>query len=508
MSKLPKKHSESRYQQYLKARYRTLLSYTGGVLMLIGGSILLPLVALLFYPSELHQAPGFMLAGGAMIGTGYVLWRWRPDKGPPASLTLQEGMVIIVLAWGISIVAGAVPFMLAAGLSPTQAFFESTSAWTSTGLTVVNTEEVSRVVLVYRSITQYVGGAGFAIIVLSAIQGPTGVGLSTAEGRDEQLAPNVRDSAMLVMRIYAGYAVLGIVAYLLVGMNAFDAFNHALTAVATGGFSTRNESIAFYDSAAIEIVSILLMILGSINFLAIYLLLRRRVRSFVMNGEIQFFAALLPLFALVVFLGTALETYDALDKQIRVAVFEVASALTTAGFTSTTYVGWTAVGWLALTVCMIIGGGIGSTAGGIKQFRVLFLLRAVVWELQRAFLPPHAVNEPHIWRGDHKIFLTDRRVRLTGVFIFLYLVTWLVGGGIIAAHGHGLERSLFEFSSALGTAGLTSGITNPEAPASVLWTLNVGMLLGRLEFFAFIIGVLTLGRDLRIIFFGDMHLNV
>ncbi len=483
------------------------MGYTGGVLMMIGVSILLPLVALLFYPHELHQAPGFILAGGGLTGLGYFLWWGRRHADSPESLTLQEGMVIIVLAWVISIAAGAVPFMLEADMGFTLAVFESTSAWTSTGLTVVNTEQVSRVVLVYRSMTQFVGGAGFAIIVLSAIQGPAGVGLSAAEGRDEQLAPNVRDSANIVMRIYLGYAALGFLGYLLAGMNGFDAFNHALTAVATGGFSTRNESIAFYDSAAIEFVSVLLMILGSINFLAVYMLLRRKYRMFFRNGEVQFLAVIVPAFILVVFFTTALDAYDALDKQIRVTVFEVTSALTTAGYTSTTYTDWPAVGWLALTLCMVIGGGIGSTAGGIKQFRVIFLLRAVAWELQRAFLPPHAVNVPSIWRGDHEVFLADRRVRLAGVFVFLYLMTWLLGGGVIAAHGHSLERSLFEFSSALGTAGLTSGITNPDAPASILWTLNAGMLLGRLEFFALIIGVLTLLRDLRIILVGEFNPN-
>ncbi|MGF1505572.1 MAG: potassium transporter TrkG, partial [Anaerolineae bacterium] len=151
----------------------------------------------------------------------------------------------------------------------TQAAFEAVSGWTSTGLTTLDVENAPRIILMYRSITQVVGGAGFVIIMMSAIAGPAGIGLTSAEGRNAQLVPNIRDSANIVLRIYVGYMVFGVIALAIAGMPLFDALNHGLTAVSTGGFSTRAESIGYYDSVAIEGVIIEMMWLGATKLLTV-----------------------------------------------------------------------------------------------------------------------------------------------------------------------------------------------------------------------------------------------
>ena len=327
------------------------------------------------------------------------MWRFLAPK-KIISLSLPEGSVIVVLSWLVAIVVGTIPFMLIQGLNFTQAMFESTSGWTTTGLSVVDVTQASRLILLYRSNIELAGGGGFAIIALAAISGLSGAGLTSAEGRTEQLAPNVRRSAKLVLSIYSGYAVVGILALWLAGMGWFDAVNHSFAALSTGGFSTRTDSIGYWDSPAVEAVTIVLMLLGTLNFLTSYFLLRGKLKAVFRNGEVRLMALVVPLCALIIFFGIAVNLYETLSKGIRVAIFETITALSTTGFSTVGYRDWNSLGWTILIILMLIGGGTGATAGGIKQFRIYALYRALLWEVKRMLQPKNTVTEPNYWQGD------------------------------------------------------------------------------------------------------------
>ncbi|MEO1646754.1 MAG: potassium transporter TrkG, partial [Chloroflexota bacterium] len=361
------------------------------------------------------------------------------------SPNLQEGMVSIVLSWVVAILFGTVPFLLISNLTFSQAIFESTSGWTTTGLSVVDVTTAPPIILLYRSIIQLVGGAGFAIIVLSSITGPVGSGLSEAEGRDDKLAPNVRHSAGLVLRIYISYVIFGIVAYALAGMPVFDAVNHAFAAVSTGGFSTRPESIGYYDSIAIEAVTFVLMLLGTLNFLTAWLVVRGKWRDVLRNGEIRLFAVLLPIAATLIFASLVGQLYTNAGETMRVALFETFSALSTTGFSITSYGAWTPSAIMVMIIIMTIGGGSGSTSGGIKQFRIYILLNALYWEIRKAFLPENAVNRASIWRGSERVPLTDKQVRRTALYLFFYVSLFFVLTLGILFHGnYTVAQALFE----------------------------------------------------------------
>jgi len=486
---------DSRHAVFLRQRYRVILGYTGLIAALIGGIILTPLCLLPAWPGESSLAWGFLLPGAGLAVAGAALWRsFLPRSGE--SLPQAEAWVVIVLSWALAVLVGALPFLAVGGLDLTQALFESTSGWTTTGLSVVDVTVASPLILFYRSVMQLAGGAGLAIIMLSALAGPAGTGLSTAEGRADQLVPQVRQSAKLVLTIYAGYTVLGCAALRLAGMAWFDAVNHAFAALSTGGFSTRAESIGYWDSPQIEAVTVVLMLLGTMNFLTAYALLHGKLRAVGKNGEIRLQALLLPLAALVLFAGVSSGLYPTLGKQLRSAVFEAVTALSTTGFSTVGYGDWSGLGWLVLIVLMLIGGGTGSTAGGLKQYRVYALYRGLLWELRRRRLPRGAVTEPDVWVGDSRRFLKDRELLQIALFVCLYLATLALGTGILAAYGYPLRESLFEFASALGTVGLSTGVTAADAPKGLLWAETTGMLLGRLEFFVIFLGVTKLLGDL------------
>jgi len=489
-----------RQKLYLRKRYRAILSYTGAILLMGAGLMLSPLVMLIFWPHEWRLAlPGFILPSLALGLPGAILWKLLRGKDPVV-LTVQEGGVIVVLSWFVVCLSSSWPFIAVQGLDFSQATFESVSGWTTTGLSVVEVAEASHLILFWRSIMQLAGGAGLAIIMIAAIAGPVGPGLSAAEGRSEQLVPQVRESAKIVTTIYAGYAVTGTVALWLAGMEPFDALNHAFTAISTGGFSTRPESIGYWSSAAIEAVVIPLMILGNLNFITAYLLLQRRFRAVLRNGEVRLVAVLLPAFALICFWLVCRSLYATLAKQARVAIFETVSALTTTGFSTVSYQNWNGLGFLLLITLMLIGGGTCSTAGGIKQYRIFVLVKSIVWDLRRAFLPRTAVVESFVWRGEQQDFLNEARIRKVATFVFLYLATYTAGTAVLAAHGYSLKESLFELASAIGTVGLSVGVTAASSPPLVLWTEACGMILGRLEFFVILIGLVKIFRDVSAMF--------
>jgi len=461
--------------------------------------MLAPLLVLLTWPGESVYSIGFIIPGLILVGVGTGIWR-AFRSSTPINLTVQEGGVIVLLSWVVVCFFSALPFMIVQGLNFTQSIFESVSGWTTTGLSVVDVAKSSHMILLWRSIMQLVGGAGMAVIMLAAIAGPVGTGLSVAEGRSKQLVPHVRESVKLVLFIYAGYALIGIFAYLLAGMGLFDAINHAFAAISTGGFSTHPQSIGHWNSIVIEAVTIPLMILGNLNFLTAYLLLHGKFKHAYQNGEVRVMATLILFCVLILLLLVCGGVYPTFSKSIRVAIFETITALTTTGFSSTNYANWSSLGFFILIVLMLIGGGTCSTAGGIKQYRIYLLFKSLWWEIRRPFLPRTAVVENYVWQGERKDFISDQRIRQVATFVFLYLGTYVIGAGILAAHGYGLKESLFEFASALGTVGLSVGVTNAHSPALVLWTTTLGMFLGRLEFFVIIVSLGKIIRDSIIMF--------
>lgn len=475
--------------------YAIIFHYTGLLLILAGVLMLSPLLCLPFYPKEISQLWGFAIPAVVEISLGILCWiLFRTKNGQ--SMDLQQSAVIIVVSWITVCFFSAWPLIAIQKMSYTQAIFESVSGWTTTGLSVVDVEQSSHIILLWRSIMQWAGGAGLAIIMLAMIVGPTGPALGIAEGRSQQLVPQVRHSAKIVMMIYTGYAVFGVVAYRLAGMEVFDAINHTFAAISTGGFSTKTASIGHWNSLAIEAVTLPLMVLGNMNFLTAYLLLHGKFKAVSRNGELRLLLLLIAIGSAVLFFTVCTNMYPILSKSARIAVFETITALTTTGFSTVGYGNWNSVGILLMIGLMLIGGGTCSTAGGIKQYRIYVLYKSIIWEIKSFFLPRSTITENYIWQGEQKDFISEARIRQIGTFVFLYLATYALGSLILASTGIGLKESLFEFASALGTVGLSVGVTSPQASPVILWTEIIGMFLGRLEFFVILTGLIKIAQDI------------
>lgn len=486
-------HGKKAYQLLLSQRYRLVFGYAGLILILVGAILLAPVLAFLAYPGEGRLWPYFVLPAGLLILPGLLAWK---RMLPAPALSLTEGAAVVVLAWGGAILIGSMPFLLIDGLGPTRAIFEATSGWTTTGLSVLEVDKAPAALLLYRSILQLAGGAGLAILMVSLISIPAAPGLSMAEGRREQLVPHVVRSAKLVVRIYAAYILLGIVGLGLAGMGWFDAVLHTFAAVSTGGFSSKAGSIGAWNDPAVEAVIMVLEVLGMTSFLTAYRVARGHWQAAYRSPELRLFFFLVPTAASALLMFTAATLYPSMAEATRICLFETVSALSTTGFTVTTYRHWNDSGLLVLTLLMMIGGGVGSTAGGIKQMRIILLYRLLSWEVRKYFMPAR-IDRPAIRQGDEVYTLREAEIVDLSVFHFLYFFTLAAGTFVIVAHGVPLAAALFEMASAVSTVGLSVGLTGPETPPVILWTQIAGMILGRLEFLTIIIGLARIAEDIK-----------
>jgi trk system potassium uptake protein TrkH len=282
-------------------------------------------------------------------------------------------------------------------------------------------------------------------------------------------------------------------------MGVFDSWNHACAAISTGGFSTRAHSIGAWDSRNIEAISIVLMILGNLNFLTAWLVVRGRWDAIARNSELRFFVSMFLVATAAIGLHLPeLLARGAVDSVWGI-IFEVLSAFTTTGFTASDYRVWPEPAVLSLVGLMIIGGGMCSTAGGIKQLRVITLTKHLLRTVRLFAAPPGLRLPVLVYDAESRSRVTDDDIAPLVAFIMLYIAILAIGAFFLSQFGYPFIEALFEISSALGTVGLSIGITGPATPGAVLMILTPAMILGRLELFVFLGALASLAKPLNLL---------
>lgn len=475
------------------AGYSLIRSYLGVILILIGCVLLLPLLVLFAYPEEVVFAKYFLVPSLVSIVVGLamsVLIIGRPKE----KLERNHDAIIITTAWIMAILISTVPFVWAKQLNFIHALFECTSGYATVGLTVVDVTNMPHIFLMFRSIMLLFGGVGLVLVVTTVMSRYYGMKLYQAEGHADRIMPNLINSARVIIAIYLCYILIGTIMYIFFGMNGFDAINHAISALSTGGFSTQSNSIAFYSSPQIEYVSIVLMLLGSISFLLHLAVIKGEWRKFIKHCETKL------MFWLIV-IATPVVAFLLLDNFtgdiFRTALFHVVSAMTTTGFSTVNIVSLSTPIILILIILMTFGGGVGSTAGGIKQYRIYILLKDFIWNIKGKISSKYVVRPNTIDKFGESVKVEDEEKLLIGNFALLYLMLLVLGTFIITCYGYPLQEALLEFSSALSSAGLSSGIVSATAPVGVLVTCILGMFLGRLEMYIIFIAIAKVCDDVK-----------
>ncbi|MDR3313173.1 MAG: TrkH family potassium uptake protein [Oscillospiraceae bacterium] len=396
----------------------------------------------------------------------------------------QQAVVTVMLLWCYVMALGALPFLAGGQLRLVPALLESVSGWTTTGMTVLpDIDNTPHIFLFYRGFMQFCGGLGFVLILLLFAGGREASKLFSAEGHSDMLEPNLISTARHTMYLYLGMVTGGALLYIVFGMDWFEAVNHSMSALGTGGFSPRGENIGAYDSLPIELITILLMLLGATNFAALALMFKGKWRSFFKMGEVRFFLLLVGGVVLVIaLLGKVLHAYQTFGASLRDAVFLAVSAVSTTGYSINSVDHWRPPMLFLIFVLMFIGGASGSTAGGIKYTRVYVLSRSFAVHLRAKFLPERAVSLVTVQGATGKFRLTEAGLAQHQRVALVYLATFF-GGAFLLSLDPGIptmEDAMFEFASSLSTTGL-SDYTNAEASNYVMLIQTVGMIFARME---------------------------
>ena len=544
---------------------RLVLGYIGIFLITIGFFVLLPLIMLAFYPKEWKDYLSFLIPGGTSLGLGRILVLLIFKK-PTGKRTSLQALGMLVGIWILAILASAVPYLFF-GYTFNQALYESASGYATAGLTIIDfskelyslpngtTDVYHHCLFFHRALTQFVGGIGLVLTAASAFSESSGLNLYQLEGHNDKLLPNLAKSARLIFSIYLAYRVFGRVLYISFGVKPFDALCHSITALATGGFSTKANSInslslevslnGQWRGIAIEIVTEVLRLLGATNFRIHYSLFKRKFKILRHFEFVVFFLILLLVWPFII-AGFSQYFGGNVAAGFRYGTFERISALAGAGFqsvdsyqahavrnsafasSSSGFYGFTSLGSLTpvmaiqgytsgqrirfptdviflLTVLRRTGGQNGSTSGAIKQHRIGLALGDILFRIKASQRKNGEEEVQTIYKYGVKTRVTKEEVSEAWTYIASYTIVTLSGALLMAliakqcnwARGDRtgdaftFSDCLFDFASAIGGVGLSTGIINYSrsrtAPGiAVLYIEMVGRLLGRLELFVYV----------------------
>lgn len=412
------------------------------------------------------------------------------------SLGRRDAFLVVTLAWSVFSLFGSLPYIIG-GYIPnfTNAYFETISGFTTTGATILDdVEHLPHGILFWRSFTQWIGGLGivfFTIAILpSLVGGSVKVFAAEATGPIKtKLHPRLSTSAQSIWVVFLMLTILCMLSFRVLGMGWFDSINYAMTTIATGGFSTHNDSIEFFRSPAIEYVSTFFCFVSGINFILLYRsVINKEVKSLVNNSEVKFYVSAIAAFtAFIMFLLIHSRGYD-VERAFRCAVYQVVSFITTTGLFNDDAAQWPHVTWIVLAVCMFMGACAGSTSGGFKSIRCLMLLKVASNEFKQ-MLHPKAVLPLKI--GDTNISM-QRRVTLLS-FLTVYCLLFLFCAFTMTAMGIDNTNAITITLSTLGNVGPTLGteigptMSWNDLPGTAKWICSVLMLMGRLEIFSVIV---------------------
>lgn len=533
---------------------RLILGYFGLFLIFEGLVTLVPLIMILFYRSEWQVYLDFLIPSGAAVAAGFLLYLVFIAGRERGRLGKRDDALLLVLLWLAAIVLGAMPFYLTQfpslnngnaalnlDMSFTECIFEATSGYTTTGVSALPSQVFldsveadlaaekeayasPHIFLFHRAWMQFVGGIGLVLLVTSLISSKNNLRLYFAEGHNDQVVPNLARSAKLIFAVYAGWILAGSLALWLCGMPYFEALCHSISGLATGGFSTRTSNIYYFfvnmplglvsngvyvvrDSLGIELVSCVLMIAGATNFLLHTFLIRFRFKDFFGDIEIKFLCcllivatALLTVTTVYLYSGPSVQgnglTQDGLDwgTSFRWSLYLTCTAISTTGFAN--FPSIAALGGFAIFMgflLMTIGGGVGSTAGGIKQYRVALLFKKWGWSVRYKYSDKKTLNPSVVQRCGERKEISEEDVSEARNYALLVLLFFAIGALVLLAlPDYSISyfyQYFYEFMNCFSSEGLgmidyaayKAGADTAWAYPILLWTLSGAMFFGRLE---------------------------
>ena len=470
----------------MRFNFKLILNLLGLLLLLNGVFMLLCLPFSIYYDERYLD---IVIAGGITLFAGGLTWLLTL-KGLNTELKKKDGYLVVTLGWLTMSLFGTLPFIISGTIPDfTDAFFETISGFTTTGASILtDIEAAPKGILFWRSLTQWIGGMGIIVLAVAIlpILGIGGMQLFVAEApgiTPDKMKPRIKETAKRLWIIYLGLTLLEMVLLMFGGMSFYDALNHSLTTMATGGFSTRNASVAYYDSAYIHYVITIFMFFAGTNFTITYWALKGKLKKSIENEEFRNYLYLVIGLSVVISFFVFSSDWKGFERSFRDALFQVVSVITTTGYVTADYTAWTPFITAIFFLLMFIGGSAGSTAGGIKVVRHTLLFKNSFLEMKRQLHPSAVIPV----RLNNQAVSRDITYNVLA-FIMIYLFVFGVGFILMSFTGIELDSALGAVATCLGNIGPGLGEVGPVSNFANItpfgkWVLSILMLLGRLELF-------------------------
>lgn len=437
----------------------------------------------------------FLQSSGVAVGIGVIMLLLGRNAHPLVGK--REGSFIVTSTWILFSLIGMLPFLLSGAIPRIEnAFFETMSGFTTTGASVVNNiEQLPHAILFWRATTHWIGGLGIIVISMALLPvfGISGVQIFSAEATGptkDKIHPKISETAKRLLVIYIGLTLAETILLKIAGMSWFDAVCHSFATIATGGFSTKQASIGYYDSPLIDYIVIFFMLFSGVNFSLYYFLLKRKFDKLIKNEEFKIYMLIVTGFTMLLFLLHIVQekpVFDNIETIFRNSLFTVASVISTTGFVTADFGLWPVSFWVPILVLMMIGSSAGSTAGGMKVVRVLLSTKYSFYGFKR-LIHPNAVFPVRI--SGHVV--EESVITRILSFIILYLILIVFGVFVLTLTGMGIVEAVSGQITCLSNVGPGFGNIGPAATFSHLpviskWFLSFMMLVGRLELFTVLV---------------------
>ena len=469
---------------------KLIIKILGTLLFIEGIFMLLPLGVACIYQE--NDSLAFLYSALITLSAGAVsaLAGWKANK----DMNKRDGFLIVGLAWIVFSLFGCLPYLFNNSISGfTNAFFETMSGFTTTGSTVINNiDSLPHGILFWRSLTQWLGGVGIIVlsIAIFPIFGIGGIQLFSAEmtgPTTDKINPKIRQTAKNLWILYISFTFLETILLWICGMNFFDAINHSFTTMSSGGYSTKNASIAYWDSAWIQYIIIFFMFFAGVNFSLTFATLTGKFEKLFKNEEFKAYFFIILGFTAIIFIGLIISGTFEGEKAFRNALFQVVSIITTTGFASTDYALWSTFLCAVLLALFFFGGSAGSTSGGIKIVRIVLLIKNSFYELRRLLHPNAVIPVRYNRRAVSQQIITNILA-----FFMTYIIIFFISTIIFTLIEPDLEAAIGAVASSLGNIGPSFGELGPASTFSHVsdagkWFLSFLMLLGRLELFTILV---------------------
>ncbi|PCJ28087.1 MAG: potassium transporter [Flavobacteriales bacterium] len=463
---------------------KVVTNVVGSLIIISGALMSLSIPISLYYNSGDLNALILSSTITLLIGLGLKL-STRHHKND--EIKKREGYLIVALGWTSMTIVGTLPYILSGAIPDyTNAYFETISGLTTTGSSILNDiEALPKGVLFWRSMTQWIGGMGIIVLTIAILPllGVGGMELFASESpgpTKDKIHPRIKETAKRLWFIYFSLTMVQCVLLMLAGMDFYDAINHSLTTMSTGGFSTKQESIAYFDSPAIHYIIIIFMLLAGTNFTLLYFGFKFKFQKFWKNDEFKWYVGAIILLCIII---TPVIYNNNFEESVRSVLFQVVSIITTTGYATTDFTTWGSFITFIFFLLLFTGASAGSTSGGMKIVRIILLMKNGFLEFKRKLHPSAIV--PVNLNGQ---VVSSKIIYNLLAFVFFYLFMFVLGSIIMTFLGVDFIEAISAVATSIGNVGPGIGKLGPSGnfynlPDPAKWVLAFLMLLGRLELF-------------------------